>query len=121
MIIENKQIKGMNFITLKNEAGMEVTLSDYGAGVYQIKIDGQPMLTGLKDYEEWMKGSAYHGKCIGRIAGRIQKGKLCFNGKTYQISTNEGENTLHGGVGGFSYQQFKTDIAQEKESAHVDF
>ena len=36
MIIENKQIKGMNFITLKNETGMEVTLSDYGAGIYQI-------------------------------------------------------------------------------------
>ncbi len=121
MIIGSKQVKGMDFITLENETGMEVVLCDYGAGIYQIKIDGQPMLNGLKDYEEWMKDSAYHGKCIGRIAGRIQKGELSFEGKTYQISKNEGENTLHGGKRGFSFQKFKTDIAQEKDSVRVDF
>lgn len=121
MIIESKQVKDATFITLKNQTGMDVTLSDFGAGIYQIHIDGKPMLVGLKDYEDWMNGSAYHGKCIGRIAGRLGKGILNFDGHPYQISQNEGKNTLHGGVKGFSFQKFKMDIAQEKESTHVDF
>ncbi len=121
MTIESKIVNEVTFLSVKNEAGMEVTLSSFGAGIYQIKIDDVPMLAGHKDLNQWMKDSGYHGKCVGRIAGRIPSGLLKFNDKTYQLDQNEGTTTLHGGPGGFSYRNFNMDISNLKGETNVDF
>ncbi len=121
MIIESKTIGNATFLMATNSVGMEVTLCDFGAGIYQIKLDGVPMVAGFKDYEAWMKDDAYHGKCVGRIAGRIPNGIVSFNGKSYQVNQNEGKKTLHGGKEGFSFRQFQMDMSNQKEGLTVDF
>jgi aldose 1-epimerase len=45
-------------------------------------------------------GSA--GKTIGRYANRIAGGSFELDGATFELATNEGPNTLHGGPDGFS-------------------
>lgn len=121
MTIESKQIFEATFLTIKNEVGMEVTLSSFGAGIYQILIEGEPMLAGYKDYSLWVNDSGYHGKCVGRIAGRIPNGLLKLGDKTYQLDQNEGTTTLHGGKGGFSFRNFDVDISNLKGMTNVDF
>ena len=121
MIIESKNILNATFLTATNSVGMEVTLSDFGAGIYQLKLDGVPMIAGFKDYEAWMNDLAYHGKCVGRIAGRIPNGTITFNGKSYQVDKNEGEKTLHGGKDGYSFKLFNMDMSNTKEGLTVDY
>lgn len=121
MIIESKRVANGTFLMATNSVGMEVTLSDFGAGIYQIKLDGVPMIAGFKDYEAWMKDDAYHGKCVGRIAGRIPHGIISFNGKSYQIDKNEGEKTLHGGAKGYSFRLFNMDMSNKKDELVVDY
>ncbi len=121
MLIESKNISNATFLTATNSVGMEVTLCDFGAGIYQLKLDGVPMIAGFKDHEAWMKDDAYHGKCIGRIAGRIPNGTLSFKGESYQINQNEGNKTLHGGKEGYSFKLFKMDMSNKKEGLIVDY
>lgn len=121
MKIKQQTICGENFITLENSSGLEVVLCEFGAGIYQIKLDDVPMIAGLKDYDSWLHCDAYHGKTIGRIAGRLGKAELHYQGKTYSLSPNEGKNTLHGGVKGFSFQRFSSHLSQEEKGARVDF
>ena len=61
------------FVSLNNGTGFEVVLSTFGAGVYQIYVDGAPMLIGPKGYYDYEISDAYYGKTIGRYAGRVPK------------------------------------------------
>ena len=45
----------------------------------------------------------YFGVTNGRVAGRIAKGKFSLpDGSKYQIPTNLGQNTVHGGIKNYS-------------------
>lgn len=121
MQIESKIIEGANFIKVTNSNEMEVVLSEFGAGIYQIKIDGAPMLVGRKDYKEWMLDKGYNGKTIGRIAGRLPSSGLIYQGKTYPLAKNEKDHTLHGGIEGFSFKKFKMELGHEGSSSKIDF
>jgi len=44
----------------------------------------------------------YFGVVPGRYANRIAHGKFTLGGKPYQITLNDGVNSLHGGVEGFA-------------------
>jgi aldose 1-epimerase len=41
------------------------------------------------------------GALIGRLANRVAGGRFSLDGVRYELATNEGDTTLHGGPGGF--------------------
>jgi aldose 1-epimerase len=121
MIIESNEVGDITFLSLTNQAGLRVTLSNYGAGIYEIRYDGAAMTIGNLDKKAWMASPSYFGKSVGRIAGRIAKGDLAYLGKHYKLTINEGKNTLHGGASSFAYKTFKMDVVHLGEDVAVDF
>lgn len=91
---------------LKNAQGMCVSILDYGATITSIKtpdirgnIDN--VVLSYNSLTDYLKGTSYIGSVIGRVANRIENGRLFVNGRQYDLETNEGSNHLHGGVVGF--------------------
>jgi aldose 1-epimerase len=49
----------------------------------------------------------YLGATVGRYANRIANGRFTLDGKTWQLSLNDGRNALHGGSKGLDMQVWK--------------
>jgi aldose 1-epimerase len=56
---------------------------------------------GFDNIEDYVASSPYFGALIGRYGNRIGKGAFTLDGKAYQLSVNDGDNSLHGGAKGF--------------------
>lgn len=94
--------------TLKNEAGMTVKITNYGAIITSIIVpdrDGKmgDVALGYNRIEDYINAvdKPYFGAVVGRYGNRIAKGKFSIDGETYSLAVNNGENHLHGGVIGF--------------------
>jgi len=71
---------------------------------------------GCTSLEEYEKATTYFGALIGRYGNRIGKAQFTLDGKTYHLATNNGVNTLHGGLKGFDKVVW---TAQTKEDSAV--
>ncbi|WP_406168596.1 aldose epimerase family protein [Streptomyces sp. NBC_00996] len=56
---------------------------------------------GFDNIEDYVAKTPYFGALIGRYGNRIAKGQFTLDGKSYQLSVNDGVNSLHGGTQGF--------------------
>jgi len=93
--------------TLKNAAGVEVRIINYGAIVTSIKVpdrDGRlaDIVLGYDSLAGYLGDNAYLGAIVGRYGNRIDQGKFKIDGQEYQVTVNDGENHLHGGKIGFN-------------------
>jgi aldose 1-epimerase len=94
--------------TLKNSAGMQVDVINYGGIITAIKVADkngkiEDVTLGFDTPEEYQKKSEhpYFGALIGRYGNRIAKGRFTLDGKEYKLAVNNGPNALHGGLKGF--------------------
>ncbi|MFE2281060.1 aldose epimerase family protein [Streptomyces sp. NPDC059454] len=86
--------------------GTRMKVLSYGGIVRALEIpDRRGRYTnvslGFDTLEEYVASSPYFGALIGRYGNRIDKGRFTLDGTTYQLSVNDGENSLHGGSQGF--------------------
>lgn len=105
----NKETKvgKTDLYTLKNEGGIEVKMTNYGARIVSIimpdkngKLDD--IVLGFNNIDDYIeKDNMYLGPIVGRYANRIANGRFTLNDSTYQLEQNEGTTCLHGGVKGF--------------------
>jgi aldose 1-epimerase len=97
--------------TLRNDKGMEARIMTYGGIVVSLKVPdkngkfddvvlGFDTLDGYTR-DSYVKACPYFGALIGRYGNRIAGGKFTLEGKTYTLATNNGPNSLHGGLKGF--------------------
>jgi aldose 1-epimerase len=102
---------------LKNNNGVEVAITNYGARVVALIVPdankepvdvvvGFDSLQGYLDSKE-----TYHGAIVGRYANRIAYGKFSLNGKDYQLPINNPPSHLHGGPKGFNTQVWNIENA----------
>ncbi|MBQ8726569.1 MAG: galactose mutarotase [Clostridia bacterium] len=95
--------KEVNSYVIKS-GNTEVTLLDYGATVQSLKYKGVDVVLGYDNIEQYEKGKDCFGGVVGRVANRIKGGKFTLGDKTYNLTKNDGGNTLHGGTFGFHTQ-----------------
>jgi aldose 1-epimerase len=92
--------------TLKSE-GIEASITTFGARVVSIMTpdrDGKiaDVVLGYSSLDGYVADkSTYFGAIVGRYGNRIAFGKFSLDGHQYQIPTNNGANSLHGGTVGF--------------------
>ena len=82
-------------------------ITNYGGRLVSLLVPDKnnkltDVVAGFSDIEGYQQSTEpYFGATIGRYGNRIAKGKFSLDGKTYQLFTNNGSNTLHGGKKGF--------------------
>lgn len=96
---------------LHNNRDTEVLISNYGAILTSFKIknpDGSfnDIVLGfdkMEDYQapDYLKAYPWFGSAVGRYANRIKNASFRIDGKEYQLSKNNGNDQLHGGIEGF--------------------
>jgi aldose 1-epimerase len=102
--------------TLKDK-NIEVHILTYGGYIAALKVPDhsgkvEDIVLGFDDaagYYENMhsnKASSF-GPIIGRYANRVAHAQFTLDGKTYHLTKNDGDNTLHGGPNGFSNQMWE--------------
>lgn len=101
--------------TIKNESGAFVRLASIGAGIVSIAVpdkDGKlaDVVLGYSKPEDYFGDAPCLGKCPGRYANRIAKGKFTLDGVEYTLPINNGPNHLHGGPEGFQNQVWDSRI-----------
>lgn len=109
--------------TIQNDKGMEIKVSDYGATLVQVRVPDKEgrlldVVLGYDDVQGYEAGNAFFGATIGRVANRIGNGEFRLGGRTYELTRNDGQNTLHGGRDFYNKRIWKTGEAQED---HVEF
>jgi aldose 1-epimerase len=90
--------RGVDVQTLINHSGNRVLLNPLGAAMSGIFV---PDRSG-RSASVCVDAGGSAGKTIGRYANRIARGSFVLDGTTFELATNEGRNTLHGGPDGFS-------------------
>jgi len=101
--VDQKQV---NLYTLTNKNGIVVKITNYGAIITQIWTPDRngkfgDIVLGYDSLQGYLDKNPYFGAIAGRYANRIAGGKFTLNGTTYQLSKNDGNNHLHGGIKGF--------------------
>lgn len=90
-----------------NNGNVKAYFTNYGARLVGLWVpdkngDSTDVVVGFGSVENYIKSTEpYFGATIGRFGNRIAKGKFKLNGNDYQITLNNGPNSLHGGKQGF--------------------
>ncbi len=97
--------RAVDTYTLENKNGMSVCVTPFGCRILTLMTKDKngklgDMVLGHSTLEEYARGS-FHGTFVGRYANRIKGAKFTLNGKTYELTKNNGENSLHGGPKGY--------------------
>ena len=115
MVCELKKVtENISLFEMKSDA-LEIVVTNFGGTILKILMPdnkGQKgdVVLGYDEIKEYQTRDAYLGALVGRVANRIRKGSFELNGKTYQLPINDGPNSLHGGIKGFSQKVFDAKI-----------
>lgn len=106
-------------------SGMTVAVTDYGCRVVSLLVADKQgamgdVVLGHRTLPEYF-GSNFQGSFVGRYANRIGGAAFSLNGKTYPLSKNDGENTLHGGPLGYHQALWKLEELREGEEPSILF
>lgn len=105
-------VKPVKLYTLKNAAGMEVCVTNYGGRIVSIMVpdkngDMQDVVLGFDSIADYMNIPSDFGASIGRYANRINKGIIVIDGDSIQLPVNNFGHCLHGGPEGWQYQVYE--------------
>jgi len=97
----------VDLYTLRNQSGMEVSITNYGGAVVSLKVPDRTgkladVVLGYDNLEGYVSDKSYFGAIIGRYANRIAHARFTLQGASYSLAKNDGDNELHGGTRGFN-------------------
>ena len=92
----------LQVIQLSDGENLAAEILPFGAIIKSIKFKKQEMTLSVDDPQYYLENPFYLGATVGRYANRIAKGRFSLSGTQYQLETNNGPNSLHGGIKGFN-------------------
>jgi aldose 1-epimerase len=116
--------KEVKLFTLTNKNGMVIKVTNYGATLTYVSVANREgvfenVVIGYDSLKNYIGDLGQHGKTIGRFANRIGKAQFTLNGINYKLTANNGPNSLHGGVSGFSSKLFEIDTTYANKDSVV--
>ena len=102
------QGKPVSLYTLRNERGMLVQITNYGARVVALWAPGadsvhRDVVWGYETIDDYLAaGDRFSGPIVGRYGNRIGGARFELDGREYRLTVNDGANHLHGGSSGFA-------------------
>jgi aldose 1-epimerase len=103
--------KPVDLYTIANGRGLTAKITNQGAKIQQLLVRNRlgridDVALGYESIAGVMSGQASMGAFIGRYANRIARGKFSLDGREYQLTVNNGPNSLHGGLKGSRFVVF---------------
>ena len=110
-----KDGRNASLYVLRNTNGMAAAVTDYGATLVKLITpdkngDLRDVVLGHDDASGYETGHGSLGATIGRFANRIGGACFAMNGKTYELTANNGPNALHGGRDPYSKRLWQAKI-----------
>ena len=102
----NKEVEGkqVSLYTLHN-GFLTMQVTNYGGRVVALWVPDrrgsyEDVVLGYNHIDQYInnEGERYLGAVVGRCANRISNAKFSIDSVEYQLTKNDGENTLHGGL-----------------------
>ena len=98
--------QAVEIYTLRNTKGAEARIMTYGGIVQSLCLPDKngklaDVVLGYDNLQGYIDKTPYFGALIGRYGNRIGGAKFALEGQTYTLATNNGPNSLHGGLKGF--------------------
>lgn len=112
-------------LTLKNDQGMSVQLTNYGGIVTSLRCPDKTgasddVVLGYDNLQSYLDSSPFLGALIGRVGNRIAQGRFQLDGQEYQLACNENQrHHLHGGDQGFDKVLWEFETRQTAAGAEV--
>ena len=116
--------KDVDIFTLGNK-DMTVKISNFGGVVISIITPDkngklEDIVLGYDKLEGYLKNGPYLGAIVGRHANRIENAVFEINGHIYNVSKNEGNNHLHGGIKGFNKAIWEAEIITKEDDEYLE-
>lgn len=97
-----KEGKEASLITLKNDNGFTVSVTDFGATIVNMFVprpgkEPIDVLLGYEDVKFYQENGGHLGATVGRVGNRIAGAKFDLNSVTYHLFPNNGRHNLHSG------------------------
>ncbi len=118
--------KQTRLITLTNQHGMQVQITNYGARIVSILVPDKTgalidVNIGHSSIQQYLsEKDNYYGTVVGRVCGRIRDARFTIDEQTYELTPNNGANFLHGGENGFHTQVFEI-VEQTNERVTLNY
>jgi aldose 1-epimerase len=97
--------RSIEAITLGDASGLQLEVLTYGAILrrlsYPVHGVRRNLILHFDALEQYVRDRAYVGSLVGRFGNRIAGGRFELDGRTHEVTANEGGNHLHGGALGF--------------------
>ncbi|MEL6944099.1 MAG: aldose epimerase family protein, partial [Bacteroidota bacterium] len=111
--------------TLENANGVKMKVSTYGGTLTELYVpdrDGNlaDITLGFDTLSSYEGEQPFFGAIVGRYGNRIAKGKFEIDGETYTLATNNGANSLHGGVVGFNKKIWEAKTIEEENQVGLE-
>ena len=106
---------------------MSVDIIEWGATIVAMRVPDrngklENVTLGFPNLDGYLQRHPYFGSTVGRYANRIAHGKFTLQGKTYQLTLNDGPHHLHGGKEGFDRKLWSSRLTEPGENfAGVSF
>jgi aldose 1-epimerase len=104
---------------LKN-AGVTAEIITYGARLTSLRVPDRAgefanVVLGYASLAEYLADDASYGAIVGRYANRIAGGRFAIDGTVHRLALNNGPNSIHGGLQGFSKRVWQAEGAISSE------